>query len=427
MIHLGRCARLGSLGVPPTLRETVLTLWPAFGSVELSIIPAVMIVLLVCLAILLARRRSRDVLEASETFNRAVLAAHTGEVAVIDHRGRVVAANDAWERAALEAGGPLAGVLTRGVLEADGGAPGSGVRSPVASALRSVLCGDRADASVDVEWERADGHAWSEVRIRCLNRPEGGAVLACIDVTARKRAELQVREHLHELSHLNMVAAVGELAASLAHELNQPLTAVLSNAQALRRMLQAGDGQGQMAAEIVEDIIAQDKRAGEIILRIRRLLRKESVEWAPVDVNAMVSDVCHMFGGAPARPGRAIRLDLTPRLPALQGDRVQLQQVVLNLVQNALHAAADGAEPDPRVVVKTDLDACGVRISVRDRGRGIPPDMLARVFEPFFSTKHEGLGLGLAISRSIVDLHRGTITAQNRETGGAEFVVCLPV
>ena len=241
-------------------------------------------------------------------------------------------------------------------------------------------------------------------------------------------ASAQAGAHLHELSHLNMVATVGEMAASIAHELNQPLTAILSNAQALRRVILTGDGNSQMASEIVEDIIAQDRRAGEILQRIRRVLKKESVEWTPVDVNALVSDVCGMIGGGKVRPGRAIELDLAPRLPALHGDRVQLQQVVLNLVQNALHAAGpDGAAADSHVIVATDGDDDGVRIRVRDHGRGIPPDMLDRVFEPFFSTKREGLGLGLAISRSIVDLHRGTITARNRETGGAEFVVSLPV
>jgi C4-dicarboxylate-specific signal transduction histidine kinase len=347
---------------------------------------------------------------------------------VIDGSGSVIAANEAWQRASGWAAGSDGRAAPRATaVNRDG--PEAALASPaVASALRAVLSRARTEAVVDVEREGADGRRWSEVRIRHLNRSGGGAVLSCLDISARKRAELQLREHLRGLSHLNMVAAVGEMAASVAHELNQPLTAVLSNAQALRRIIAAGEGDAPIAAEIVEDIIAQDKRAGEIIVRMRRLLKKETIDWAPVDVNGLVSDVCHMFGGAGTPASPSIALALADTLPVVRGDRVQLQQVVLNLVQNALHAVRDAdAQAAGRVMVTTGQDAAGVRIAVRDRGQGIAVDRVDRVFEPFFSTKHDGLGLGLAISRSIVELHGGQISAHNLAEGGAEFVVRLPV
>jgi two-component system sensor kinase FixL len=247
------------------------------------------------------------------------------------------------------------------------------------------------------------------------------------DITARKRAELQVQRHLHELAHLNMVAAVGQLAASVAHELNQPLTAALTNAQTLRRMMASGQSPEHLT-DIVDEIIAQDKRAGEVLHRIRRLLKKETIERSPVDVNALVVDITRMFAGDAEVAGVPVVLDLGVGLPPVRGDRVQLQQVVLNLVQNAVHAArTTDARNGNGVVVRTMLEPTAVRISVADAGPGIAPDVIDRIFEPFMTTKGEGLGLGLSISRSIVELHGGRIAVRNVPEGGAEFSVLLPM
>jgi C4-dicarboxylate-specific signal transduction histidine kinase len=396
--------------------------WPIIGGAGLAALQVMVIGLL--LLERRSRRRLQQSLDDAGQFERAMMAAHAGEVAVIDGSGAVIAANEAWQRGSAAPVGRSAAQAS-----AQRGGPQAALASPaVASALRSVLSSDRAEAVVDVERESSEGRQWSEVRIQRLDRSGGGAVLSCLDISARKRAELQLREHLRGLSHLNMVAAVGEMAASVAHELNQPLTAVLSNAQALRRIIAAGEGDSPLAAEIVEDIIAQDKRAGEIITRIRRLLKKETIDWMPVDVNGLVGDVCHMFGGAGTPGSPSIALELAASLPVVRGDRVQLQQVVLNLVQNAQHAMRDADSlAASRVMVSTGAGDGGVHIAVRDHGAGIAADQIGRVFEPFFSTKHEGLGLGLAISRSIVELHGGNITARNRPEGGAEFLVRLPV
>jgi two-component system sensor kinase FixL len=378
----------------------------------------------------LAHRRLRLTLHNSESFTRVVLAAYAGEVAIVDNAGVVVRANDAWQRAATSQFGPLVGASPGLSYEGTTHARvGSATASEaIASLLRSVLAGMHVEASADVEWERPDGRRWSQVRVQKLGRPEGGAVLSLVDVTARKRAEVQVQRHLHELAHLNMVAAVGELAASVAHELNQPLTAVLSNAQALRRMMTSRTGDPQMMIEIVEDIIAQDKRAGEVIQRIRRLLKKETVDWAPVDVNVVVQDIARMFSGQGTLAGVPITLELTPGLPLVQGDRVQLQQVFLNLVQNAVHAVRGARSKKlASICLSTRMDGNGLQVVVRDEGPGIPADLVDRIFEPFVTTKREGLGLGLSISRSIIDLHGGVIAAHNLPRGGAEFSVTLPL
>ncbi len=375
----------------------------------------------------LVHRRSKRRLCESEAFNRAVLASHAGEVAVTDAAGVIVASNEAWNRAARGEAGPLTGHPPGTVFgEGDGNnAAADCARAVARTALRSVLDTARQDAEVEVEWPTVEGRAWSEIRVRKLDRPEGGAVLSHVDITARKRTELQLQQHLHELAHLNMMAAVGELAASVAHELNQPLTAVLSSAQALRRLMSSGQSDPEMMAEIVEDIISQDKRAGDVLESIRRLLKKETIERARLDVNGVVADVTRMFG---SNAGVPVELDLVPGLPPVRGDRVQLQQVVLNLVQNALHAARSSGRPTAkRVLVHTRLELDGIRIGVVDAGPGLAADVIDRVFEPFFSTKREGLGLGLSISRSIVELHGGRISARNLPGGGAEFSVLLPL
>jgi C4-dicarboxylate-specific signal transduction histidine kinase len=378
----------------------------------------------------LVHRRSQRQLRESEAFNRAVLASHAGEVAVTDAAGVIVAANEAWIRAARGRVGPLAGQDVGTAFGSAGveRAAAANARDVARAILRSVLDGARQDSEAVAEWPGSNGRAWSEIRVRKLDGPERGAVLSHVDITARKRAEIQVQQHLHELAHLNMMAAVGELAASVAHELNQPLTAVLSNAQALRRLLRSNEtalDTREELEEIVEDIIEQDKRAAEVLARIRRLLKKETIDRALLDVNGVVADVTRMFGSDAAVP---VELDLVPGLPPVRGDRVQLQQVVLNLVQNAMHAdRSPGGNTSKRVVVHTRLERDGIRIVVTDTGPGIAADVMPRVFEPFFTTKREGLGLGLSISRSIVELHGGRIAARNLPEGGAEFSVVLPL
>lgn len=378
----------------------------------------------------LALRRARVIVHEHEVFNRAVLGAHGGEVAVLDRSGAIVAVNEAWQHAANRDLGVLSGAQPgTSYLASAPERPGHRAKpASMTSAIGSVLNGGPPLAVAEVEWDGPQGRTWSEVRVRRLERPEGGAVLSHMDVTARKRADLQVQQHLHEMAHLNMVAAVGELAASVAHELNQPLTAVLSNAQALRRLMHTPSADPQLMREIVEDIIAQDQRAGDVIQRMRRLLKKEKGDWQGVDVNQLVRDVARMFQSEATIGGVPVAIDLAPSLPHVQGDRVQLQQVVLNLLQNATHAVrGDAALRGGRVLISTAIGADGVAVRVRDAGPGIAADLLDRVFDPFFTTKRQGLGLGLSISRSIVELHGGRILARNLPAGGAEFSFTIPV
>lgn len=248
-----------------------------------------------------------------------------------------------------------------------------------------------------------------------------------IDITARKLAEQELQEKRTELTHLSRAAILGELSGSLAHELNQPLTAILSNAQAARRFLARPDVDRTELTEILRDIVAADLHAGEVIRSLRLLLKKGEAQRQPLDLNEVVLDVLKLMRSELLNHHVTVETELAADLPTVHGDRVQLQQVLLNLVMNAADAMT-GCEWSNRLLrVSTERSAGdSVQVTVRDHGRGIPADARERIFEPFFTTKPNGLGLGLVVCRSILLTHEGTLAAENHPDGGAVFHFTLP-
>jgi PAS domain S-box-containing protein len=259
---------------------------------------------------------------------------------------------------------------------------------------------------------------------------QGGTVLyTCRDVTERKRAEDELRAARADLAHASRLAIVGELVASIAHEINQPLMSIESNAGAGLLLLDGTPGRdpgGELLA-ILRDVGGQARRAADVIERLRALVRKRPVEPGVLDVNDVVTDVLRLVEGDARRRGVTLAAELAPALPAIAADRVSLQQVVLNLIVNAMDAMDQIAAEERRLSVRTHPQAAGVEVAVSDRGGGIPPERLPRVFDAFFTTKSEGLGLGLAIARSIVEAHRGRIWAEDDGGRGATFHVTLPM
>jgi signal transduction histidine kinase len=252
-----------------------------------------------------------------------------------------------------------------------------------------------------------------------------GALL--VERERRRRAEGNARRSLGQLAHLDRVAAMGELATSLAHELNQPLAAILANAQAARRLLAGAEPDLHEVRASLDDIVDDDKRAGEVIRRMRTLLKKDEFRPEPVDLNEAVNEVVRLLAQDAGRRGVLVELELASDLPPVRGDTVQLQQVVLNLLVNAFEAVSRCAPERRRVRVRTREPLSGnVELTVEDAGDGIPDAHLERLFEPFFTTKSDGLGMGLSITRSILELHGGEITAQNLDGGGASFRCALP-
>lgn len=260
----------------------------------------------------------------------------------------------------------------------------------------------------------------------------GGGVWAVMRSKLRRQAERLAHERAlsqarEQLSHLTRVAILGELSGSLAHELNQPLTAILSNAQAALRFLKSGSVNLEELREILEDIAADDQRAGEVIRRLRLLLKRGEVQLEPLDLNQVARETLELVQSDLVTRNVALVSELESQLPMIQGDRVQLQQVFLNLILNGCDAISEHASMAGRLIVRTHLtDGRMVQVSVSDSGPGIPPDQLERIFEPFVTTKRHGLGLGLAISRNIVEAHGGQLKAVSHPKGGATFFFVLP-
>lgn len=274
---------------------------------------------------------------------------------------------------------------------------------------------------------RADGSEFPiEVGLAPL-RGTGQVLVALADISERRRAEQAAAQQRDELAHLSRVAMLGELSGTLAHEINQPLAAILGNAQAAQRLLARDPPALRQVAEALEAIAANDRRASRIIERLRALLRKEEAKREPVDLNELVRDSLHLLRSDLAHRGVNADAELAPALPPVHGDRVQLQQVLLNLIVNGCDAMADCAPPR-RLVLRTLPGGAGrARLEVADRGPGIVAADAERVFEPFFTTKATGLGLGLPLCRTIVQAHDGRIAAEPNPGGGTRLCVELPV
>jgi two-component system, LuxR family, sensor kinase FixL len=246
------------------------------------------------------------------------------------------------------------------------------------------------------------------------------------DITQRKEAELELARQRNELAHLSRVAMLGEMSGSIAHELSQPLTAILSNAQAAQRFLAGDDVDLDELREILKDIVKDNKHAGEVIHGLRQLLKKGDVEYQPVDLNDLVWDVIRLVRSDLVNGGITMNTELAPLLPLVNGDPVQLQQVLINLVVNGCDAMSDAVVAERQLVIRTAQEDGRVRVAVVDNGRGIAPENIERVFEPFYTTKAQGLGLGLAVCRTIISAQGGRLWAENNTTRGASFNFTVP-
>ena len=247
------------------------------------------------------------------------------------------------------------------------------------------------------------------------------------DVSERKQAELAMLQKQQEVTRLSRVAMLGELSGALAHELNQPLAAILSNAQAAQRFLRAPQPALAEVEEILADIVAADRRAGDIIRRLRSLFGKAESQRQPILASAVATEVAALLRNELVNRGVALKLDLQAPDAEVLADRVQLQQVLLNLVINACDAMAGAAPGSASVTLRCARDEQGMLcFVVSDHGPGIAQEQLERIFEPFFSTKEHGMGLGLSICRNIASAHGGRLWAANNGDGGAAFHFCLP-
>jgi signal transduction histidine kinase len=303
-------------------------------------------------------------------------------------------------------------------------------RRSLVEAIRSgVLSG--AELATECRVVLPDGDMrWFRVRARSDLDDQGKPFRMSgifFDITAAKMAEEQSDLQRRELAHLMRVSTMGELSGAIAHELNQPLTAILSNAQAAEMLLESGTADLAYIAQILEDIVREDKRAGEVIDRLRGLLRKDKGKLGSVDINELVRSTLQLLHSELISRRVRIVTDLASNVPAVWGDRVQLQQVLLNLVMNAMEAMACTGPALRAVTISTRRLSDGrVETVVSDRGPGLTPEGQKTVFQPFFTTKPDGLGLGLSICSTIVNSHGGMLQLANNLHGGANATFSLP-
>jgi len=245
---------------------------------------------------------------------------------------------------------------------------------------------------------------------------------------AREKAQAELLQKRAELAHVSRVAVLGELSGTLAHEVNQPLTAILSNASAAIRFLNAPEPDLPEVGAALADIRDDTRRAAEIIRGLHGMLRRDVPGFSDVDLNHVIRTVDHIVRSDAILQGVTVELDLSPAVSPVQGDSVQLQQVALNLMVNAFTAMSECEPAARRLIVRTSpIDETKVKIEVQDNGTGIPADELEHIFEPFITSKREGLGMGLSLCRSIVERHGGMIWAANNPDRGATFSVFLPL
>jgi C4-dicarboxylate-specific signal transduction histidine kinase len=247
------------------------------------------------------------------------------------------------------------------------------------------------------------------------------------DITRRREAEEEQHVLRRQLAHVSRVATVGELTAALAHEINQPLAAILANAQAARHIIAGEEPDLAELQAILDDIINDDKRAREVIRRVRSMLRKDGSKPEKVDINRIIQDAVKLVEHESDFKGISVVMDLADGLKPVMGDRIQVGQVVVNLLVNAVEAVGEVSDPSRSIIVGSRMeDERGVVVSVRDTGKGIGEESLQHLFEPFYTTKESGLGLGLSISRSIIEAHGGRLSALRNPDRGATFCFTLP-
>ncbi len=281
----------------------------------------------------------------------------------------------------------------------------------------------------DTEFYDPKRKAWFHVSVNPILDNAGevtNIVHQVRDITEQKRAEGEIHRAQAELLHIERSFRINELTASLAHELNQPLAAILSNAQAALRFLESGKPDLKEFREILQDIIQDDKRAGNVIRSLRSMMKREQEEKKPVILNEVLYDVVAILHSEAVFRNVDLKTELTESLPPVLAERIQLQQVALNLIMNAAEAMSRNSIEKKKIILRTQGIDSRVRVTVRDFGKGIDPSDLERVFQPFFTTKGTGLGMGLALSKSIIEAHRGRIWGENHPEGGAIFGFELP-
>ena len=397
------------------------TAWEQYGRYIVGFV-SVFVLLLFLVAFLLIERQRR---QKEEDLNSAMLESLPGLAVLVNRQGVILRTNQVERQAAAIAdtepdtarpGQMYGDYLSQLIGQEDG--------SAAVASIEPVIAGARASATAELPLSSVG--RWIEVRALQLPKQQSGSLIVHLDITQRKQAELERTRSRTEIYHLNRVAAMGQLAASLAHELSQPLTAIMSNAEAAQRFAHLAAPDMVEIREALDDIARDDKRASAVIQRMRAMLKKENVAIEPVDLNQIATSVVQMIRNEVALRGMTIDLGLSATPVMVKGDQVGLQQVVLNLASNGLDAMAI-ASGGGHLAIRTAVEPSAGKIWVIDDGPGVSAEVRDKLFQPFFTTKTTGLGMGLSICHSIVESLGGRVTLADANGKGAAFVVELPL
>jgi PAS domain S-box-containing protein len=371
------------------------------------------------------RTRAEEALRASEERWRAIFENSAVGMALVESHGRPMAANPALQRMLGYTADELQSLSLPNLTHDDDFLLSR-------ASIAELGEGTRQQYDMQKRYRRQDGrviwvHASGSV-VPGSDRLPRFLVEILEDITDRKRAEDSLRQAQAELAHVTRVTTMGELAASIAHAVNQPLAAVITNGQASLRWLAAPTPYLEEAREAVQRIIRDGHRAAEVIQRVRALLTKPGPQNAWLDLNDVIQEVLTLAHSEVRRHRVSLRTELATGLPPVRGDRIQVPQVLLNLVMNGLEAMRAVADRSRALLIRSGTHgAQGIFVAVRDAGIGLDPQMVDRIFDPFFTTKPEGMGMGLSISRTIIEAHGGRLWAATHDGPGATVQLTLPM
>ena len=370
------------------------------------------------------RRRTEEILRASEQRWRSMFEASAVGIALTDRNRRFVAANEAFQRMVGYGEEELCALGPVDITHEDD-------RAETADMLDDILSGRRPDYHVEKRYRRKDGTViW--VRVSTARAPGPDSSLPGIptiieDITERKRAEDSAQEARDALYRVTRLTTMGELSASIAHEVNQPLSAIVANGAACLNLLSQPTPDVEEAKEAIADIISDGRRASAVLARVRQLVRKSVPERARVDINDALTEVLSLARQELQRTQIAAKLELAPDLPSVQADRIQLQQVVLNLVMNGIEAMRGVIDRARVLRIRSEVvPPANIAVTIEDTGTGFGNNGPDRIFETLYTTKEDGMGMGLSISRSIVQSHGGRLWAAPGNGCGAAFSFTLP-
>lgn len=406
---------------------------PSGGAVlRLQVFVFLMAMPMLCVAVV------ANALQDAVQLYRALLASLQDQVAILDANGVVFRVNESWQRHAdapspcpferVRAGDDFLVACRRAseilaVLH-------PGERDPAPERLRAgataVLRGEARRFETDYELTREGRREWYAIRVESLERADGGAVVTRANISARRQAQAEIEEQRRQLSHLGRVAVLGQLSGAIAHELRQPLAAILANADAARLYIERETIDVDELRAILTDIVAEDRRAANVLDGLRAMHKRGDMHLQPIAPADLVREALGLVHAEIITRGVTATGTVEPELPLVLADRVQIQHVLLNLVLNACESMSETAAAGRLLSLSASAAGGKVRFSVRDCGTGIPRHLIDQLFDPFVTTKRDGLGLGLSIARTVVETHGGRIWAENVDASGAMVSFLLP-